>query len=91
MEEMNRITITILGESYNLRSDNDQAYMHELAAELETRIRKLRQHNPSLTSSKALLFLTLEALDEREDWRKKYESLLKELDKLNLDLSEDEK
>lgn len=89
MSDMNKVTVSIFGDHYALKSDGNEGYLQKLAAEVEARVRRMRQQNPSLTNSKASLLLALETLDERDDWREKYEKLLREIDNLNIDMTEE--
>ena len=84
MSESERITVTVAGQSLGLKTDHDAAYVRELARGIDYRLKELREQNPSLTPTRAAVLLCLELRDEMNQQEDDYQSLLEELNMIEI-------
>lgn len=60
---MEKISLTIAGESYNISTDDDLEYVSALAAELDEKIRNTLQTNPRISVTQASVLTALDYAD----------------------------
>jgi cell division protein ZapA (FtsZ GTPase activity inhibitor) len=88
---MHTVEVTILGQTYRLKSDKDPAYMESLASKLNSRISEVASHAPTVDAVKLLTLTALNLVDRLEeleaqrgdDLRRTEERANKLLDRLN--------
>jgi len=88
---MHTVEVTILGQTYRLKSDKDPAYMESLASKLNSRISEVASHAPTVDAFKLLTLTALNLVDRLEeleaqrgdDLRRTEERANKLLDRLN--------
>lgn len=82
MGEMKRITVSAAGQEFHLKSDQEEAYVVELAASVDKRIAEMRAANPALTPLKAAVILSMELLDDYQQLEADYNTFRSEMDNL---------
>lgn len=84
MADQERVPVTICGQSFVLKTDQDMEYVRLLARSVDERLREMRKKNPSLTPGKAAILLCLELQDEKNKMNKDYDDLADELNKIDI-------
>ncbi|MGI5873160.1 MAG: cell division protein ZapA [Bacillota bacterium] len=79
MAEQNKIAVTVGGQSFYLKTDEDSEYLYSLADTIDGRIGKMREDNPSLTVAKAAVLIAMELLDEYKKLERDYETFRDEI------------
>lgn len=79
MAETKKIAVTVGGQSFYLKSDQDDAYLLDLAETIDKRINTMRDENPALTVAKAAVLLSMELLDEYKKLEADYEDFRTEI------------
>lgn len=64
MEEKNRVRVNIGGIDYSLITDESAEYTHEIAEELDARMKELMGANPFISSNQAAVLLAIEYADK---------------------------
>ena len=82
MADQKKVAVTISGQSFYLKTDQDEDYLVTLAETIEARIEKMREGNPSLTAVKAAILISLELLDDYKKLEANYEEFRKEIETL---------
>ncbi len=84
MSDQERVPVTICGQSFVLKTDQDMDYVRLLAHTVDERMKEMRKTNPSLTPGKAAILLCLELLDEKNKMDEDYNNLAEELNKIDI-------
>lgn len=81
------VHVTILGQEYPIRADVDATYVREIAATLDTRMRKVHQSEPSRPPLKIAVLTALNLMDEvctlrreKEELQRSYERRVREFE-----------
>lgn len=82
MAEQKKLAVTVGGQSFYLKSDQDEAYLKNLAATIDHKISAMRGENPALTVVKAAVLISMELLDEYKKLENDYENFRSEVAKL---------
>lgn len=82
MAESKRIAVNVGGQSFYLKTDQDESYLLSLADTIDSRIETMREGNPSLTAVKAAILISLELLDDYKKLEADYEEFRKEMESL---------
>lgn len=82
MAEQKKIAVTVAGQSFYLKADQNEEYLVSLAKSLDTRMETMREANPSLTALKAAILISLEVLDDYHKLETDYEEFRKEMETL---------
>lgn len=82
MAEQKKIAVTVAGQSFYLKADQNEEYLVSLAKSLDTRMEAMREANPSLTALKAAILISLEVLDDYHKLEADYEEFRKEMETL---------
>ena len=82
MAEAKKVAITVSGQSFYLKTDQDEDYLKSLADTIDSRIEKMREGNPSITALKASILISLELLDDYKKLEANYEEFRKEMESL---------
>ena len=69
------VRVTILGQEYPVRADADAAYVHEIAAFLDARMRLLQQADPNRPPLKIAILAALNLIDEMFALKKEKQEL----------------
>ena len=65
--EKQRIVLTICGVDYVLLSEQDEAYMHSLGAQLSEKMNRLIRDNGHVSATQAAVLCALQAMDETNE------------------------
>jgi cell division protein ZapA len=71
----NAVKVTIVGEEYTVRSELDPEYTRQVAAHVDTAIRRVLQAGPMVESHKAAILAALAITDELFEARKQQQEL----------------
>ena len=82
MADQKKVAVTVSGQSFYLKTDQDEAYLMSLAKTIEDRIENMREANPSLTALKAAILISLDLLDDYNKLEANYEEFRKEIETL---------
>lgn len=82
MAEAKKLAVTVGGQSFYLKSDQDEDYLRNLAETVDNKIAALRTENPALTVAKAAVLLAMEYLDEYQKLEKDYDTFRSEVAQL---------
>ncbi|HMM05617.1 MAG TPA: cell division protein ZapA [Clostridiales bacterium] len=82
MAEQKKLAVTVGGQSFYLKSDQDEAYLKNLAETIDHKISAMRGENPALTVVKAAVLISMELLDEYRKLEEDYENFRSEVAKL---------
>ncbi len=82
MAEQKKLAVTVGGQSFYLKSDQDEAYLKNLAETIDHKISAMRGENPALTVVKAAVLISMELLDEYRKLEEDYENFRGEVAKL---------
>ncbi len=82
MAEQKKLAVTVGGQSFYLKSDQDEAYLKNLAETIDHKISAMREENPALTVVKAAVLISMELLDEYKKLAEDYENFRSEVAKL---------
>ena len=82
MKEMKRITVSAAGQEFHLKSDQEEAYVRDLATSVDERIEAMRTANPALTAVKAAVILSMELLDDYQQLKADYDAFRAEMETL---------
>lgn len=82
MAESKKIAVTVAGQSFYLKTEQNEEYLTSLANTLDTRIEAMREANPSLTALKAAVLISMELLDDYNKLEADYEEFRKEMEQL---------
>jgi len=74
---MNKVTVKINGVEYNLKGEEDEAYLHKIASYVDRRLKSLMERNERLTSASASVLTAINIVDEMF----KHDSSLEDSDK----------
>ena len=72
--------VDIYGQSYNLRGDGDPAYVHELAAYVDTKMTQIAESSLTVDSLKVAILAALNIADE-------YHQMKREVEKQRMDIA----
>jgi len=72
--------VEIYGQSYNLRGDGDPAYVHELAAYVDTKMNQIADSSSTVDSLKVAILAALNIADE-------YHQIKREVAKQRMDIA----
>lgn len=64
--------IEIFGSSYNIRSETDEEYIHELAAYVDTKMREITEQSGALSSLKVAILAALNITNELFQMREQH-------------------
>lgn len=78
----NKIRLKIGGIEYSVTSDEDQAYILSLGAELEAKMKKIMDKSPFLSTTMAAVMASLESLDESKKMQEENERLRLEIKRM---------
>ncbi|MEG0874814.1 MAG: cell division protein ZapA [Clostridiales bacterium] len=84
MANQERIPVTICGQSFVLKTDDDVDSVRLLVHSVDDRLKEMRKTNPSLTPGKAAILLCLELQDEKNKMNKDFDDLSDELNKIDI-------
>lgn len=84
MAEQERVPVTICGQSFVLKTDQDVEEVRELVHCVDDRLSEMRKQTPSLTPTKAAILLCLELQGEIDKMKSDYHELTEELDNIDL-------
>ncbi|MBQ2764116.1 MAG: cell division protein ZapA [Firmicutes bacterium] len=82
MAESKKIAVTVAGQSFYLKTEQNEEYLVSLANTLDSRIEAMREANPSLTALKAAVLISMELLDDYNKLEADYEEFRKEMEQL---------
>lgn len=82
MAEPKKIAVTVAGQSFYLKTDQNEEYLTSLAKALDARIETMREANPSLTALKAAVLISLEVQDDYNKLEADYEEFRREMETL---------
>jgi cell division protein ZapA len=82
MAESKKLAVTVGGQSFYLKYDQDDLYLKELAETIDHKISAMREENPALTVVKAAVLISMEILDEYNKLEADYENFKNEVEKL---------
>lgn len=82
MAESKKIAVTVAGQSFYLKTEQNEEYLVSLAETLDGRIEAMREANPSLTALKAAVLISMELLDDYKKLEADYEEFRKEMEQL---------
>lgn len=82
MAEQKKIAVTVAGQSFYLKTEQNEEYLTMLADTLDQRIEAMREANPSLTALKAAVLISMELLDDYKKLEANYEEFRKEMETL---------
>lgn len=71
----NAVKVTIVGEEYTVRSELDPDYTRQVAAHVDTAIRRVLQAGPMVESHKAAILAALAITDELFEARKQQQEM----------------
>lgn len=83
----NAVKVTIVGEEYTVRSELDPDYTRQVAAHVDTAIRRVLQAGPMVESHKAAILAALAITDELFEARKQQQELAARIKLLTDNLS----
>ncbi len=72
----NRIVVDIFGEQYPLKSDQDAAYVRQLAAMVDDSMREAAKMTRSFSGNKIAVLAALQIADEYYKLKKDYDELV---------------
>ncbi len=75
-----RVTVEIFGEEYHLKSQDDAAYIKEIADIVDKKMRNVAGRTNSLSDSRIGVMTALELADEYSKLKKDYDELVKLLE-----------
>ena len=78
---MQTVEVTILGQTYRLKSDKDPVYMESLASKLNAKISELAAAAPTVDSVKLLTLTALNLMDQLEEGTARQEDDLRTTEK----------
>ena len=78
----NAVKVTIVGEEYTVRSELDPEYTRQVAAHVDTAIRRVLQAGQMVESHKAAILAALAITDELFEARRQQEDLAARIKKL---------
>ena len=64
LNESNKVKITICGKDYSLQTDEQPAYVQQLASRLDRRITEMMEENDNLSLSSAAILIGLSLMDD---------------------------
>lgn len=83
---MNRVVVQIMGQSYNLLTDEPPEKVEKMAKYIDSKIMEILKRAPDLPKEKALILSSLEIvaelLKESESTSQRIASLIRKLDSL---------
>src|SRR5512140_1790130 len=74
-DRANIVKVTILGQEYPVRADADAAYVREIAAFLDARMRLIQQADPNRPPLKIAILAALNLIDEMLTLKKEKQEL----------------
>ncbi len=84
MAEQKKVPVTVAGQSFFLKTSEDDEYLLSLAESIDERIMKMREENPSLTVTKAAVLIAMEFRDDYIKLEKDYNSFRDEIASMKL-------
>jgi cell division protein ZapA (FtsZ GTPase activity inhibitor) len=78
---MHTVEVTILGQTYRLKSDKEPGYMEALASKLNAKISELAAAAPTVDSVKLLTLAALNLMDQLEEGNARQEDDLRLVEK----------
>jgi len=78
---MHTVEVTILGQTYRLKSDKESGYMEALASKLNSKISELAAAAPTVDSVKLLTLAALNLMDQVEEGTARQEDDLRLVEK----------
>lgn len=64
MSDLNRATVSILGESYTIRGEAEPGYIAEVAELVDARMRELRAASPQIPKARLAVLAAINLADE---------------------------
>ncbi|MBI3395494.1 MAG: cell division protein ZapA [Spirochaetia bacterium] len=71
VQNVNRVSVDIMGERYWIRGDADTGYIAEVAREVDNRMRLLRSSYPDMSKSRIAILTAINMADELLNERRK--------------------
>ncbi len=87
MMRKNAVKVVIVGEEYTVRSELDPEYTRQVAAYVDTAIRRVLQAGPMVESHKAAILAALAITDELFEARKNQQELAARISQLTENLA----
>ncbi len=78
----NKVTVSIFGEEYFVRGNENPEYIEMLAAFVDRNMRLVQQRNATLSSTKIAVLTALNLADELNRLQEDYDELVRELEEL---------
>ena len=82
------VEVSVMGQKFQIKSDTDEAYVHEVAAFVNDRIEKVIQRTKSVPSLNVVLLAAMNIADEHMKFKRKKGDNYKYLEKKVEDLIE---
>lgn len=79
-EECNRVTVTICGEEYQLKSTASEEHVRQLAARVDERMRQIGAGNPRLGATRTAVLTAMTLADELQKKNDELERLTRQLE-----------
>ena len=76
IEKRNRVTVSIVGEEYTIRSDAKKEHVIDLAKLVDERMKAALSMNPRLSRGQAAILVCLSLADDLKKARHRYEELM---------------
>ncbi len=80
MASSKTIEVTIMGQSYTIKGDADEAYIRSLAEAVDCRMRELFEKNPSVNPLKAAIMVSINLADQLFQCKKQHDDTNQFLD-----------
>ncbi len=87
MMRKNAVKVVIVGEEYTVRSELDPEYTRQVAAYVDTAIRRVLQAGPMVESHKAAILAALAITDELFEAKKNQQELAARISQLTENLA----
>lgn len=73
---MGSVSVTINGQEYNLKGNENEEYLHKIAAYVDGKIQSIMESNSSLSISSAVVLTALNAADEMFKIKHEYDDTI---------------
>lgn len=73
---MSSVSVTINGQEYNLKGNENEEYLHKVAAYIDEKIHSIMKSNSSLSISSAVVLTALNAADEMFKIKNEYNNVI---------------
>ncbi|WP_017726650.1 cell division protein ZapA [Halalkalibacterium ligniniphilum] len=78
-KEKQRTTVSIYGQQYTVAGYESPKHMREVAEELDTKMREIKQMNPYLDTTRLAVLTAVNVIDDYKKLKEKVERLEQEL------------